>query len=58
MKKLYKARRVNDFDRAMREKYSLSSLDLIANGIGSRVGRHSSLSDRATMVLMVSTFSF
>ena len=31
MKKLYKARRVNDFDRAMREKYSLSSLDLIAN---------------------------
>ena len=31
MKKLYKAKRVNDFDRAMRGKYSLESLDLIAN---------------------------
>lgn len=29
MKKLYNAGRVNDFDRAMREKYGLESLDLI-----------------------------
>ena len=30
MKRLFKAKRVNDFDRKMREKYSLSSLSLIA----------------------------
>ena len=53
MKKLYKARRVNDFDRAMREKYSLNSLDLIANAAkGALEMMRDRLQGRKTLILV------
>ena len=53
MKKLYKARRVNDFDRAMREKYSLNSLDLIENAAkGALEMMRDRLQGRKTLILV------